>query len=299
SPLNSVVANSIVTVSFRGYVYKGPQLRCQDQLFASTPCVASGQIIIFSAVDGSIIGMSDTIALNLTTGINVLVAPITGALTSSTAFRVLLDISNVDCAVNGSIRFVIDDVAITATGGGILPVYFKSFTAVRSNQTVALNWETATEQNNQGFYVQRNISGTWEDVAYVPTKALGGNSNNDLAYSYTDINNVKGITQYRIVQVDLSGQMKLSEIRAVRGEQGGKYLVFPNPTFDGKANLLFDTPNDTRNISMIDVSGRVVRQWSNIRGASMQMTDLKPGFYYLKISNLDNGEQATERLIVK
>jgi Secretion system C-terminal sorting domain len=299
SALNSVTLNSFVTVTFRGYVYGGPQLRCQDQLFASTPCVASGQIIIYSEEDGSIIGMSDTIALNLTTGINVLVAQVTTPVPPATQFRVLLDISDVDCGVNGSIRFVVDDVSITATAGGPLPVYFKSFTAVRSNQNVSLNWETATEQNNQGFYVQRNINGTWEDLGFVPTKAVNGNSSNDISYSFADINKVKGITQYRIVQVDLNGQVRLSEIRAVRGEQAGKIVVFPNPAPEGKANLLFDTQNDTRDVSLIDASGRTVKQWSNVRGASMQLTDLKSGFYYIRIVNQANGEQAMEKLIVK
>ncbi|MBK5286128.1 MAG: hypothetical protein JJE25_12070, partial [Bacteroidia bacterium] len=58
-----------------------------------------------------------------------------------------------------------------------LPVSLKSFTATRNHSNVLLKWETATEQNNSGFYIERNSSnGTWEQVAFVPSGAAGGNS---------------------------------------------------------------------------------------------------------------------------
>ena len=82
-----------------------------------------------------------------------------------------------------------------------LPVNLKAFTAVRSNKSnVALRWETATEQNNTGFVVDRKTSSGWEEVAFVPSQALNGNSSSALTYQYSDENVFKGISQIASVR---------------------------------------------------------------------------------------------------
>jgi len=51
-----------------------------------------------------------------------------------------------------------------------LPVGFKSFTAARNHSNVLLKWETSFEQNSNGFAIERNIRGHWEQVAFVPSQ---------------------------------------------------------------------------------------------------------------------------------
>ncbi len=298
--LRFVRTSSIVTVQFKSYAYRGNQFGCNDQLYNDV-CSAFGQVLLYSVDGNNLIGMSDTIPLNLTiSGQNTISAVVTAPLTTFTEFYVLLDISYINCNTNGSKRIVIDDVFISATAGGPLPVYFKSFTAARSKHTVGLNWITATEQNSRGFNVQRNTGSGWETIAFVNSKALNGNSSNDLNYTYMDINGSKGITQYRIVQVDLvTNRQQISETRSIRGEPNSKNVVFPNPSIDGNTNLLFNDDNGARAVTLIDPSGRLVRQWTNVTTSSMQLTDLKAGFYYLKISNPTTGEQSMERIVVK
>jgi len=292
-------ANSIVVVRFEGYAYQGNQLRCEDQLFASTPCTAVGRIYITDAATGDTLGSSDEMPLNLTTGINTLVAQVNGTVPPLTEFIVFLDISNVSCNVNGALRFVLDNVLITVSGGGPLPVYFKSIKANRiSAQQVSVKWITATEQNNRGFYVQRNTGGTWEEIAFIASRAMNGNSNTDLGYSYDDINNHKGISQYRIVQVDLGGKQKMSEVVMVKGAQTGKILVFPNPSYNGNATVLFEDQNSARDISVIDLAGRVVKQWTNVNSNNLKIVNLKPGFYSIRIFNRSTGKQAVEKIVV-
>ena len=299
SILQYVNANSFVIVRFNGYVYKGNQLRCEDQLFSTTPCSALGRIYVISESNGDTIGSSAEVSLNLTViGLNTMTALVNANVSPATEFKVLLVARNLDCNVNGSKRLVFDNVFISATAGGPLPVYFKSFSAVRSNQHVLINWETATEQNNRGFYVQLNTSGRWDNVAFAASKSINGNSHVDLSYSFTDLNNFKGISQYRIVQVDFNGQEKMSEIRFVRGEQTGKTIVFPNPVFNGNANILFDDQNSSRDVSIIDLTGKVVKQWSNINTNSLKIDNLMPGIYSIRIFNKSTGEQVVEKLIV-
>lgn len=182
-----------------------------------------------------------------------------------------------------------------------LPVTFKSFNAARISRTnVTLKWETATEVNNSGFAVQRNMgSAGWELVAFIPTQAKDGNSSSLLTYTFTDLNSSKGITQYRIKQVDIDGRAKFSDIRAVRGfEQSGKIIVYPNPSVDGNVNVIFDDAEGTRDVMLMDMSGRIVRQWKGIAGNTLQIENLGRGMYTLKVLNRDTGGQYVEKLIV-
>ncbi|HUR66077.1 MAG TPA: T9SS type A sorting domain-containing protein, partial [Chitinophagaceae bacterium] len=180
-----------------------------------------------------------------------------------------------------------------------LPVNFKSFTAARSNANVMLRWETASEQNNTGFFVERNVNGSWEQIAFVPTQAQNGNSDQTLVYSYVDPNNIKGISQYRIRQVDMDGKSKQSEIRSVRANgQLGKTIVYPNPTNNGKVNVVFEDASITREVSVSDLSGRIVRQVKGITNNNITIENLQPGMYMIRIVAVGTGEQVVEKIVV-
>lgn len=180
-----------------------------------------------------------------------------------------------------------------------LPVEFRSFTAARTRSNVLLVWETASERNNTGFAVERNTNGSWEQIAWIPTQAQNGNSDATLAYSYIDVNNVKGISQYRIRQVDIDAKATLSVIRSVRGEgQPGKTIVYPNPSNNGKINVIFEDASVTRNVMVADMSGRTVRQMKGITNNNITIENLNPGMYTIRIVAVETGEQAVEKVIV-
>lgn len=181
-----------------------------------------------------------------------------------------------------------------------LPVTFKSFTAVRNHSAVVLKWETATEVNSNGFAIERNINSTWQQVAFVPSQASSGNSNSALSYQYSDQNNTKGISQYRIRQTDFDAKYSYSEIRSVRGEgQPGKTIVYPNPSSNGTVNIVFEETKGTRDISLTDVSGRVIKQWNGISNNNIQITNLVPGMYTVRSILRETGEQAVNKIIVE
>ena len=183
---------------------------------------------------------------------------------------------------------------------GTLPVSFRSFTALRNNSTVAIKWTTATEINNLGFEIQRLVGGgKWQTISFVNTQAVNGNSSSDLTYSYTDLNATKVISQYRIRQVDIDGKSKLSEIRSVRGEgQKAKAIVYPNPSSVGKVNIIFEDVNGVRDVSVTDISGRVVKQIKGITNNNIQIDNLSAGFYSVRILNVETGEQVVEKFVV-
>ncbi|HEX6848453.1 MAG TPA: T9SS type A sorting domain-containing protein [Chitinophagaceae bacterium] len=182
-----------------------------------------------------------------------------------------------------------------------LPVNLRSFTAVRNSSLITLKWETVREENSKGFDIQRKLSnGAWQNIGYLDTKAVNGNSSSPLSYEFMDINKTKGITQYRLRQLDIDGKQSFSLIRSVRGDgQKGKTIIFPNPSSDGKVNVVFEDEDVSRNVSLIDMNGRVIRQWKNVLSNTLQIENLIPGFYTLGIINAETGEQIVEKIVVK
>lgn len=181
-----------------------------------------------------------------------------------------------------------------------LPVTFQSFKASRINSAaVALRWETATEINNSGFAVLRNTGGNWDFVTFIPSQALNGNSSSTLVYNFTDMNSYKGISQYRIRQVDLDGKAKYTDIRAVRGDaQVNKVIVYPNPSTDGRVTIVFDDRDGIRDLILYDNTGRSIRQWRGVSGNTVQVDNLGSGMYSLKIMIRETGMQQVEKILV-
>ena len=202
---------------------------------------------------------------------------------------------------NAQFRFIVSYNGTPCGEQGALPVSFRAFTAARSNSIVALKWTTATESNSLGFEIQRLIGhGNWQTLSFVATQAAGGNSSSDLTYTYADPNPTKGISQYRIKQIDIDSRSKFTEIRAVRGDgQKGKTIVYPNPSSDGKVNIVFENKDAPRAVSLTDINGRVLKQWKNVLTNTIQIENLNSGFYTLRIINTETGEQLVEKIVVK
>jgi hypothetical protein len=185
----------------------------------------------------------------------------------------------------------------------VLPVHFKSFTAVRNQQRkeqVLLKWETATEQSNRGFYVQRKVAGQWKNIAFVFSQADNGNSNTELAYEYKEINTANAVSQYQIQQVDMDGKTSYSEIRNVGGlNQASSVQVYPNPGVNGKVSLLFKDANSPKDIIVNDINGRVVKQFKAMRDNSLNIDGLQSGFYTIKVTDLLTATTTVEKVVIK
>ena len=89
-----------------------------------------------------------------------------------------------------------------------------SFNAEVVSKGVLLRWETATETNNYGFFVQRKNNGIWSDLAFISGM---GTTLNHSSYSFIDeLKPDKGDTNYyRLKQVDLSGEFSYSKEVAI------------------------------------------------------------------------------------
>lgn len=110
-----------------------------------------------------------------------------------------------------------------------LPVELLDFHAdVLQSQQVKLNWQTASELNNDYFLVQRSLDGlSWETLA---RQQGAGTSTQPQAYTYTDKSAPTSAVYYRLQQVDYDGQTDYSSVVQVGpiGLTTGLGL-YPNP----------------------------------------------------------------------
>lgn len=149
---------------------------------------------------------------------------------------------------------------------GGLPVELTSFNAEVVSQGIILTWETASETNNHGFYLQRRNSGIWSDIAFIPGKGTSLERSN---YSFMDeLKPQKGDSNYyRLKQVDFSGEFSFSNQVAVGFTPYTLELDqnYPNPfsvggeDHDSKTQIRFRLPEDgNTSLKVFDARGREV-----------------------------------------
>lgn len=89
-------------------------------------------------------------------------------------------------------------------GCSTLPIELISFDGHLYNGDVVLEWQTATEHNNDYFIIERSYDGEiWNKIKEVDA---AGNSTITLSYLVVDEDAKTGINYYRLTQVDFDGQ---------------------------------------------------------------------------------------------
>jgi len=136
--------------------------------------------------------------------------------------------------------FCMDNFSIA---GGALPIQLAAFNAsiLPSHNGVQLNWTTASEVHNYGFFVQRGSSR--DNIANISSLIPGhGTSAMTYSYSWTDASLTGGY--YRLNQIDLDGTSHYSDIVEVSTPAGNKLdQNFPNP-FNPSTQIAYSTGRD-------------------------------------------------------
>ena len=173
----------------------------------------------------------------------------------------------------------------------VLPINIKTFTAIRQKSTVQLSWETSLETNGQGFIIERKTGNDFVTVETIAAKNIESGS----AYSFTDINANKGVSEYRLKVVCKDVSAKYSETKSVKGTGNIDFTIFPNPA-SGNTKISISDVNKSSNIQVIDNSGRIVKKLSFKTSNTIEINDLQRGIYRVQLMDNNSGETITKTL---
>ena len=169
-----------------------------------------------------------------------------------------------------------------------LPVELLDFRVkVVSSQKVLLDWETATESNNDFFVVER--SGDNLQFEKLLQVAGAGTTMDPQQYATQDVAPLQGDNYYRLKQVDYDGSFSYSEIRHVRfkvRELAAEVRVYPNPTSAFLTIRFLETLPDKGQMELYDIQGRVVKSQVSDQVSHLlewDLRDLAKGTYLLRI----------------
>jgi len=174
----------------------------------------------------------------------------------------------------------------------VLPVELVSFSGSLNGNEVTLNWQTATEKNNNGFEIQRKISNNWEKIGFVPGHGTTLERN---YYSFKDnINNLPdGNLYYRLKQVDFSGSFEYSSEILINKTVPSDFSLsrnYPNP-FNPSTLINYSIPiNANVSLKIYDAVGNEVTTLVNERQESgsyqvvFNASRLASGIYYYTIT---------------
>ncbi|HEX2684539.1 MAG TPA: T9SS type A sorting domain-containing protein [Ferruginibacter sp.] len=192
--------------------------------------------------------------------------------------------------------------AFTASGQalpGQLPVNLKTFKArAEDNNKVKVFWTTAYEKDNAYFDIERSVDG----VNFAPVGRVAGiNSNGILTdYVFYDLHALKGVSFYRLKQVDVDTKFSYSPIERVRNASTDMSIdVYPNPVPGNEFKIdLYKMIPGTIDVMVYDQGGRVQlkQQFSNDNVLVVKHY-LPAGLYIVKIVAKDLTD--TRKLLIE
>lgn len=173
-----------------------------------------------------------------------------------------------------------------------IPTEFGEFSALKQGKFVRLDWFTYSERNSLRFDIER--SGDAKSFSKITeTKALGQNATRH-NYDALDKSPIEGINYYRLRQIDLDGQEKLSKTISVNFENSTQQknwarvyptLVQESVVIECKFNN--DAQLTVANILAIPLSHLSVSQSENPFQITFSMRDFPTGTYFFIFKTRD------------
>ena len=168
--------------------------------------------------------------------------------------------------------------------GSVLPVSWLYVKAVTNQGSALIQWATAAEKNTEKYIVEYSLDG----MQFIEAgELLSKNSSGGSSYSFRHNTDNTGLHYYRIRQVDRDGKFNYSRVvQLFIGAGNNTVKVYPNPV-KYVVHVQLQDGQFLNQVVLLDQQGRIVRI---IKGAALnnrpviiQMNDLPPGFYTIKL----------------
>lgn len=167
----------------------------------------------------------------------------------------------------------------------ILPVTLLNFKVTTKECYTDINWQTANEQSNKGFYIERSKNGeAFNPIAF---KESMGNSTQITLYRFKDLTAEKGQNFYRLKQINFDGKISYSKTIFVNNTCSKKdVIIYPNPvttTFTIKSSL-----TGRKTVCVYNIYGQKVKEWNNkISQQKYEVSDLFSGTYTVILNGIE------------
>ena len=185
-----------------------------------------------------------------------------------------------------------------ATNLNNLPVELTKFNATPQNNSIQLDWQTATEQNNSHFEIQKSIDG--KEFSQIGTIEGFGTTTDVQNYTFIDENPINGQNYYRLKQVDFNGDFEYSEVAVAEFSKRHTASFYPNPMKD---ELVIDSDITTEvNIQVFNLQGQLVKQFTDIQlndKHQINLSDLNSGVYQLQLIDANSLEVLQQHRLIK
>ena len=263
-----------------GFAFTGNNSQSIKRYYSLSPVVNSGlnATVVMKYMDSELNGISETRLIALQSNDN--------GNTFSSAEGVLDTVLNIYTiqSLNSLALFTL------CNRDSIIPVEFVSFNARLSENKVVLNWSTATEKNNYGFYIERTAIGeSWNQIGFVKgagTTLTGRN------YQYTDNSVLSGKYSYRLRQVDFDGATHYSSAVDVDLTVPAKFELsqnYPNP-FNPSTSISYQLPKRGQvTLTIFDILGKEIVTLVNEQKdagnyeVKFNANNLSSGMYFYRI----------------
>jgi len=212
----------------------------------------------------------------------------------------LIDGSGITIGSFSSVTILPASIVATVTNTGtemqivvteILPVEFAKFEAKETSRGNRLDWQTASEINNEGFNIERSIDGrNWSKLGTVKGQ---GESHKIVEYTFLDKLPSQGVNYYRLKQLDFDGNFDYSDIVSVTNRETKNIVnIYPNPV----NNTLFIESNNTNlQLELYDVNGQLIWQNNGVDTKQIPFNNFEKGIYFLEIVN--NNERTIQKIV--
>jgi Secretion system C-terminal sorting domain len=143
--------------------------------------------------------------------------------------------------------------------GFILPVQIFSFTGLLQNTQVQLSWTILAQKEVAHFEVERSLNNSEYSIIGTITNTVKINEQQSFGYT-DDISNISsGIIYYRLKMTGKSGEIKYSDIIAVKQNVvKTAVMVLPNPAVHFVSLRFFAEKETTVPVVLVDNTGRKI-----------------------------------------
>jgi hypothetical protein len=181
-----------------------------------------------------------------------------------------------------------DDVVMIEEVPSTLPIGLLSFNASLKGNDVLLKWKTSSEVNAQEFQIENSID---VDNFYEIGKVKAMNIANGYSYNYTHFNVPKGVSYYRLKNVDQDGTFKYSNIVFISNSlpKEDDFIIYPNPVVD-MVNLKYPIVNNNATLTLVNINGNKLAVYNLAAGSNqttIDFSELSKGYYILIFANGD------------